>query len=170
MFLSIFPDKKTFVSCSVDQTAKVWDIRAPKASVMTFMGHTGDVNGVEVMPSDGKCFATCSQDSSVHLYDMRAMNELNKFTVPAPPSNNTNEAIDELPDTIMSLAFSGSGRLFFCGHADSNVYAFDTLGQKSSATYTLASAHERNISCIGVSPSGDALCTGSWDSHIKVWA
>eukprot|EP00522_Entomoneis_paludosa_P001667 CAMPEP_0172473088 /NCGR_PEP_ID=MMETSP1065-20121228/68677_1 /TAXON_ID=265537 /ORGANISM="Amphiprora paludosa, Strain CCMP125" /LENGTH=366 /DNA_ID=CAMNT_0013231257 /DNA_START=402 /DNA_END=1502 /DNA_ORIENTATION=- len=171
MFLSIFPDKKTFVSCSVDQTAKVWDIRAPKASVMTFMGHTADVNCVEVMPSDGKCFATCSQDSTVRFYDMRSMNELQKFSVPAPPSNNTgDEAIDEQPDTFTSLAFSGSGRLIFCGHADSNVYAFDTLGQRSSPVYTIASAHDRHISCVGVAPSGAALATGSWDSQLKVWA
>lgn len=171
MFLSVFPDKKTFVSCSVDQTAKVWDTRAPQASVMTFLGHTGDVNCVEVMPSEGSCFATCSQDSTVRLFDTRAMNELQKFSVPAPPSANSgDEFMDTQPDTFTSLSFSSSGRLIFCGHADTNVYAFDTLSQRSSPVFTMPSAHERHVSCVGVSPSGAALATGSWDSQVKIWA
>mmetsp|Transcript_22795 Transcript_22795/g.63373 ORF Transcript_22795/g.63373 Transcript_22795/m.63373 type:complete len:367 (-) Transcript_22795:8163-9263(-) len=171
MFLSVFPDKKTFVSCSVDQTAKVWDVRAPKASVMTFMGHTADVNGVDVMPSDGKCFATCSQDSTIRVFDTRSVLELQKFSVPVPPSDNTgNEFMDEATDTFTSVAFSASGRLLFAGHADSSVYAFDTLGSRSSPVYTLSSAHDRHVSCIGVSPAGAALATGSWDSQLKIWA
>mmetsp|Transcript_13099 Transcript_13099/g.17145 ORF Transcript_13099/g.17145 Transcript_13099/m.17145 type:complete len:363 (+) Transcript_13099:153-1241(+) len=169
MFLSVFPDKNTFVSCSVDRTAKIWDIRAPKASVMTFLGHSSDVNCVEVMPTDGRCFATCSQDSTARLYDTRSMNELQVFSVPAPPAP-TDETVDQRPDTFTGLAFSGSGRLIFCGHADSNVYAFDTLAERSSPTFTLPSVHDREISCVGVSPSGAALATGSWDSHIKIWA
>ncbi|KAL7581722.1 hypothetical protein ACA910_022262 [Epithemia clementina (nom. ined.)] len=172
MFLSVFPDKKTFVSCSVDQTAKVWDIRAPKASVMTFMGHTADVNCVEVMNSDGKCFASCSQDSTARLFDIRVMNELQKFSIPPPVPANTmgDDAIDQPPESFTCLAFSGSGRLLFTGHADGGVYAFDTLSPRSTPVFNLEKAHERHVSCIGVSPSGSALCTGSWDSYIKVWA
>ena len=30
--------------------------------------------------------------------------------------------------------------------------------------------HENRVSCLGVSPSGDALCTGSWDTLLKIWA
>ena len=172
MFLSVFPDKKTFVSCSVDQTAKVWDIRSPKGSVMTFMGHSADVNCVEVMNSDGNCFASCSQDSTVRLYDLRAMNVLQKFAVPPPVAANNvgDEAIDQAPESFTSLAFSGSGRVLFAGHADGSVYAFDTLGSRSGPVYHLEKAHERHVACIGVSPSGSALSTGSWDSNIKVWA
>ena len=28
--------------------------------------------------------------------------------------------------------------------------------------------HENRVSCLGVSPTGDALCTGSWDTLLKV--
>ena len=173
MFLSIFPDKNTFVSCSVDQTTKVWDIRVPKASVMTFMGHSADINFVEVMSSDGNCFASASQDSTLRLFDIRVMNELQKFGVssPAPAANNMgNEVIDQPPDSFTGLAFSGSGRLLFASHADGGVYAFDTLSQRSSPVFTIEKAHDRQVSCIGISPSGSALSTGSWDSLIKIWA
>jgi guanine nucleotide-binding protein G(I)/G(S)/G(T) subunit beta-1 len=30
--------------------------------------------------------------------------------------------------------------------------------------------HENRVSCLGVSPNGQALCTGSWDTFLKVWA
>ena len=29
-------------------------------------------------------------------------------------------------------------------------------------------AHENRVSCLGVSPDGTALCTGSWDYTLKV--
>lgn len=30
--------------------------------------------------------------------------------------------------------------------------------------------HENRVSCLGVSPNGQALCTGSWDTLLKIWA
>jgi guanine nucleotide-binding protein G(I)/G(S)/G(T) subunit beta-1 len=81
-------------------------------------------------------------------------------------------------DAFTSLAFSGSGRLIFCGHANGSIYAFDVLSSDASgsgsgggdATFVLQDAHERNVSSIGVSPSGNALATASWDSSLKIWA
>jgi guanine nucleotide-binding protein G(I)/G(S)/G(T) subunit beta-1 len=34
----------------------------------------------------------------------------------------------------------------------------------------LPSGHSNRVSCLGVSSDGNALCTGSWDSTLKVWA
>jgi WD40 repeat protein len=73
-------------------------------------------------------------------------------------------------DAFTSLAFSGSGRLIFCGHADGSIYAFDVLSDSGDAVFVLHGAHERNVSSIGVSPSGNALATASWDSSLKIWA
>ena len=33
---------------------------------------------------------------------------------------------------------------------------------------TLQNSHEGRISCLGLSADGSALCTGSWDSNLKV--
>ena len=30
--------------------------------------------------------------------------------------------------------------------------------------------HDNRVSCLGVSSDGNALCTGSWDSFLKLWA
>lgn len=33
---------------------------------------------------------------------------------------------------------------------------------------TLQNSHEGRISCLGLSADGSALCTGSWDTNLKV--
>ena len=62
--LSLNPkDANTFVTGSVDRTARLWDLRAP-GCVQTFWGHNMDVNSVSVHPS-GVSFVTCSEDKTV---------------------------------------------------------------------------------------------------------
>lgn len=169
MFLSIQPgDKNVFASCSVDKTVKVWDARSPRASVHTFFCHSDDINTVEFMPTDGNVFATCSQDKSVCLFDIRACNILNRF---GNQTSSSTELDANVPvEGYTSLAFSSSGRLIFCGHTDGSVLAYDVLAEKKTPAFILNGAHERPVSCLGVSPKGDALCTGSWDGFLKIWA
>lgn len=166
-YMSLSPtDKNVFVSTSVDKTAKVWDIRASKSAVQTFMGHSGDVNGVDFMPCDGNTFATCSEDGGVHIFDMRAYNELTQYKVNLAANNAPGMAAD----TLTSLAFSKSGRVLFVGHSDGSVLAFDTMADRPAPVFTMTGAHERHVSCMGMSPSGEGLATGSWDTTVKVWA
>lgn len=164
MFLSLRPnDPNVFASCSVDKTIKVWDIRSPRSASQTFSGHMGDVNGVDFMPSDGNTFATCSEDGTARIWDMRAYQEVAKFG-----ALKTMDAAMPITEGYTSIAFAKSGRLLFCGNSDSSVIAYDVLGDKSTPTFTINQAHESHVSCIGVAPNGDGLCTGSWDFNLKV--
>ena len=70
---------------------------------------------------------------------------------------------------ITSVAFSGSGRILFAGYDDYNCLGWDVLGSTEKQYYQLQ-GHENRVSCLGVSPQGDALCTGSWDTTLKIWA
>lgn len=158
MALAISPkDPNTYISVSVDRTSKVWDIRTPTASVQTFSGHEGDINSVDFM-MDGMTFATASEDGTARVMDMRAHNDICQF-------GKVTEG-----EGLTSISFSRSGRILFGGHADSNVLAWDVLSDKANPTFTLNQAHEQHVSCLGVNPKGDALCTGSWDSTLKIWA
>jgi guanine nucleotide-binding protein G(I)/G(S)/G(T) subunit beta-1 len=169
MFLSLRPnDTNVFVSCSIDKTVKVWDIRSSgkEGSVQTFTGHMGDVNGVDFMPCDGNAFATCSDDGTARVWDMRSYQEVARFGQ-LRPEGRAMVAADA--EGFTSIACSKSGRLLFCGHSNGQVNVFDVLTTSSSTTFSIP-AHESHVSCVGVSPNGDGLCTGSWDKTLKIWA
>lgn len=102
---------------------------------------------------NGEAFATGSDDASCKLFDLRADRELNTYQ-----HNN-------ILCGITSVAFSVSGRVLFAGYDDYNCNVWDTLkGERIG----VLSGHDNRISCMGVSGDGIALCTGSWDSLLKV--
>jgi WD40 repeat protein len=39
-----------------------------------------------------------------------------------------------------------------------------------SKLLTILPGHDNRVSCLGVSHDGTALCTGSWDSYLNIWA
>jgi len=160
MSIAINPtNSSTFVTGSVDRSSKLWDIRTPEGSVKSISGyHEGDINNIDIM-QDGVTFASGSQDGTARIFDLRAHGELNKFG-----------KVTQEEDGLTSIAFSKSGRILFGGHADSNVMAWDVLGDKATPAHFLHQPHEQYVSCLGVSPNGDALCTGSWDTVLKIWA
>lgn len=104
---------------------------------------------------DGNAFASGSDDASCRLFDLRADRELNQYTH------------DNVLCGITSVGFSVSGRILFAGYDDFNCNVWDTL--KGERVGVLA-GHENRVSCLGVSQDGMALCTGSWDSMLKVSA
>jgi guanine nucleotide-binding protein G(I)/G(S)/G(T) subunit beta-1 len=153
MSISISPDKKCFISGACDATAKLWDIRTGKA-VQTFTGHESDINAVCYFPN-GYAFGTGSDDMSCRLFDIRADREMMVYKH------------NEIMCGITSVAFSISGRYLFGGYDDYKCNVWDTL--KGERVHVLE-GHENRVSCLGVSSDGMALCTGSWDSVLKVWA
>jgi len=155
MSVSIYGGNGMFVSGSCDATAKLWDPRVHRnACVKTFPGHESDINSVQFFP-DGNAFGTGSDDSSCRLFDIRAYRQLNKY-------NN-----DKILCGITSVAFSATGKLLCAGYDDYNCYVWDTLHASCANQLT---GHENRVSCLGVSKDGRALCTGSWDTLLKIWA
>jgi len=142
-----------FVSGACDALAKVWDIKTPNA-VRTFEGHESDINAVSSFP-DGNAFSTGSDDASCRLYDMRCSNEMMQYTH------------DKILCGITSVSHSKSGRYLFAGYDDFNCYVWDTLFGKQVGCLA---GHDNRVSCLGVCTDGMALCTGSWDSFLKMWA
>jgi len=157
MSVSILPsvDPNMFVSGSCDSFAKVWDIRTGKCT-MTLRGHESDINSVSLFP-DAKAFGTGSDDSTCRFFDIRACAEICEFKN------------DMVLCGITSVSFSKSGRLLFAGYDDYNCLGWDILGPTEKQVYQLQ-GHENRVSCVGVAPSGEALCTGSWDTTLKIWA
>eukprot|EP00004_Rigifila_ramosa_P016441 TRINITY_DN390_c0_g1_i2.p1 TRINITY_DN390_c0_g1~~TRINITY_DN390_c0_g1_i2.p1 ORF type:complete len:361 (+),score=74.69 TRINITY_DN390_c0_g1_i2:51-1085(+) len=154
MALALNQDKNLFVSAGCDCTAKLWDIRAGSKSMRSFSGHESDINAVAFFP-DGQAFCSGSDDTSVRLFDLRANRELMLYKD------------DRIISGTTSVAFSHSGRLIFAGRDDVSCGIWDTL--KGTVAGSLV-GHEGRVSCVGVPPDGMVVCTGSWDSGIRIWA
>ena len=149
-------DSNIFASGSVDKTVKVWDLRAPTASIQSFTGfHQDDINGVDFLHN---AIATASGDGTAQLLDLRAYGSVATFG-----------GVDKGDEGLTSASLSKSGRILFAGHSNSSVVAWDVLGGSLPA-FVLSNAHDKYVSDIGVNPKGDALCTASWDTTLKIWA
>lgn len=154
MSVSVYDSNGVFVSGSCDATAKLWDHRQAKACVKTFTGHESDINSVQFFP-DGNSIGSGSDDSSCRLFDIRAYKSLAVYND------------DKILCGITSVGFSKTGKLLFAGYDDYNCYCWDTqLGTMAG----LLSNHDNRVSCLGVTNDGKAVCTGSWDTLLKIWA
>ncbi|KAG9835361.1 hypothetical protein KCU68_g11306, partial [Aureobasidium melanogenum] len=98
---------------------------------------------------------TGSDDASCRLFDIRADRELQSYTIGEPVCG------------ITSVAFSVSGRLLFAGYDDFECKVWDTLRGERVGTLQ---GHDNRVSCLGVSNDALSLCTGSWDSMLRIWA
>ncbi|KAJ9618908.1 G protein subunit beta [Taxawa tesnikishii (nom. ined.)] len=146
-------DNNQFVSGACDAFAKLWDIRQQKC-VQTFAAHDSDINAIQFFPN-GNAFGTGSDDASCRLFDIRADRELQNYTIGEPVCG------------ITSVAFSVSGRLLFAGYDDFECKVWDVLRGERVGTLQ---GHDNRVSCLGVSNDAMSLCTGSWDSMLRIWA
>nr|AEQ61903.1 GTP-binding protein beta subunit [Salvia miltiorrhiza] len=154
-------NSRMFISGSCDSTVRLWDTRVASRAVRTFHGHEGDVNTVKFFP-DGHRFGSGSDDGTCRLFDIRTGHQLQEYN----QQHDDNEA-----PHVTSIAFSTSGRLLFAGYTNGDCYVWDTLlAEVVLDLGKLQNSHDGRISCLGLSADGSALCTGSWDSNLKIWA
>ncbi|KAL3043551.1 hypothetical protein OYC64_003417 [Pagothenia borchgrevinki] len=152
MSLALSPDENTFISGACDSLAKLWDLREGTCK-QTFSGHTSDINAIQFFPN-GNAFVTGSDDCSCKMYDLRSDQEVITYQDAS------------LNAGVTSLTLSNSGRLIFAGYDDFNCHIWDSLkGEKVG----VLSGHDNRVSCTGVPADGMGVCTGSWDSFLKLW-
>lgn len=155
MSVAHFAANDWFITGSCDASSKLWDMRAGNEAIRTFRDcHESDINCIKFFP-DGQTFGTVSDDSTCRLFDIRSFSQLNIF------------GDDHIICGITSCAFSHSGRLMFAGYDDYTCTAWDTLTGEQAVHIP---ADDNRISCLGVNKAGNALCTGSWSTRLKIWA
>jgi len=159
-----------FCSGSVDQSAKIWDMRSSDRHVMNFPGklrdshdvggyHTADINAVKWF-ADPECLITGSDDGTVRLFDRRSCGQVNCYEAPENRSLHSAEA-----SGVTSVDVSLSGSYIFSAYDNGHVYMWSSL--KAQKVHDMQ--HDSRVSALGVSPDGYALATGCWDFNLRVF-
>ncbi|CAH0513820.1 unnamed protein product [Peronospora belbahrii] len=167
-----FIDETNIVTSSGDSNCILWDIESGDVKT-TFREHSGDVMSVSINPNDPNMFISGSCDSTAKVWDIRM--------------GKTTHTFQGHESDINSVDFFPSGNAVGTGSDDSSCRLFDLraygeLNNLATTKFYVAShpttgahiyqlaGHENRVSCIGVNAAGQALCTGSWDTLLKIWA
>ncbi|CAL6106934.1 Small_G-beta protein [Hexamita inflata] len=147
-----------FATASCDGFVRIFDLRSQQ-QVQIFSTLHADANCVKFHPNKQQV-GVCTSANKALLFDRRTEHLLVQYQPEVQKSY-----LKQLQE-LKSLAFSKSGRIMFaCGEA--NVYAFDVL----FGTFLGAvGEHETQVTCVEVSPDGNALASASWDTLVKIWA
>jgi guanine nucleotide-binding protein G(I)/G(S)/G(T) subunit beta-1 len=152
--VSIDPENPNiFATSSCDTTVRLWDIRDPKSTGISILGHESDVNAVKWFPG-GNAVGTASDDSTCHLMDIRKLHSVNVFY---------SESIISCAHT---LDFSLSGRTMMVGYDDWNVLVWDTTYGVRTQSLQF---HENRVSFLETSPDGEAAACSSWDHLMTIF-
>eukprot|EP00271_Cylindrocystis_brebissonii_P006036 TRINITY_DN1857_c0_g1_i1.p1 TRINITY_DN1857_c0_g1~~TRINITY_DN1857_c0_g1_i1.p1 ORF type:complete len:414 (-),score=42.60 TRINITY_DN1857_c0_g1_i1:1237-2478(-) len=178
-----------FVSGSCDASVKIWDLRSPERPASTLfamypssskaaqIGEVGspkgtangaDVNSVHLF-RDERTVAAGYEDGLSAVFDARSRHCLQRYYPPERPQG-PRDAQGNLPSQgVTCLEASSSGRLLFVAYAghSAECLIWDTLSAKVVGRL---GRHTARVSCLGLTADGSALCTGSWDATLKVWA
>lgn len=182
-----------FASCGSDGYAFIWDTRSANVAQSFFVSDS-DVNAIQFF-KDGNSIATGSDDGVIRMLDLRADCPVAAYSladsmrkVKSQPTFNASSPINPRYETdisrkssektiispsyldnqgVSSLDFSGSGRLMYSCYTDFGCVVWDVL--KGEIVGKLE-GHSNRESGVRASPDGLAVCTGSWDSTMKIWS
>lgn len=160
--------RSLFCSGSVDQSAKIWDMRSDDFScVMNFAGantktggaHTADINAVRWFATNSS-LVTGSDDGSCRMFDQRTAGQVNSYCNPDNRSLHSTE-----PSGVTSVDCSLSGAYLFSAYDNGQVYMWSSL--KGTRIHEMP--HDSRVSALGVSPDGYAMATGCWDFNLRIY-
>ncbi|CAN1164296.1 Guanine nucleotide-binding protein subunit beta [Linum perenne] len=156
------PDEDThLITSSGDQTCVLWDtttgLRTSVFGGEFQSGHTADVLSSFQMVIG---LVLVLMMGRVGYLDIRTGHQLQVYSQEQGESETAH---------VTSIAFSISGRLLIAGYSNGDCYVWDTLLAKVVLNLgSFQNSHEGRISCL--SGDGSALCIGSWDTNLKIWA
>ncbi|AET41595.1 G protein subunit beta Ecym_8317 [Eremothecium cymbalariae DBVPG len=180
-----------FASGGSDGYLYIWDKRTP-TSVQSFFVSDSDISKVKFF-KNGDTIAVGSDDGCARLYDLRSDCQIAQYSLskslqnattrkptyfpssieynvhgnsPYSPSARTVESEFMDDQGIVALDFSRSGRLMYASYTDAGCVIWDLV--KGEVIGKL-DGHSDRISGVLTSPDGLAVCTGSWDTTMKIW-
>ncbi|MEO8497743.1 MAG: hypothetical protein ABI614_21975, partial [Planctomycetota bacterium] len=143
-------DGKTIVSCSIDQTVRVWDNTTGQQRFQ-MNGHVGAVHAVALSPDES--FAVSSgADRTVRLWDIVGGRQLKQLAT--------------LDETMYSVVVHPNGQLVAAAGADRKVYLFDLI---TGAIVRTLEGHTDYIHCVALNSVGTRLLSYGYAGQLRIW-
>jgi WD40 repeat protein len=146
-------------SGSVDRTVRLFDLRARKAQVFVFKGHTDAVLAVK-MAEDGKTVISGSKDKTIKLFDTRT----GRIRCSLEKHFGAVSSLRLLSDQLASK----SDAAFVSGGRDSMMNAWSMNGDNVGSTPAHRGALVR-FSNVTEGVGGPLFLTSGTDAVVKVW-
>lgn len=138
------------VSCSADQTVRVWD-NATGQQRFSLTGHQGAVHAVTL--SADEAFAVSSgADGTLRLWDV--------------PGGRQLKQVISYEQTMYSVALHPAGTLLAAAGADRKVHLVDV---GSGAEVRTLSGHTDYVHSVAFSPDGNRVLSFGYAGQLKVW-
>jgi WD40 repeat protein/serine/threonine protein kinase len=144
------PDGQRVATCSLDQTAKVWDVRSGK-ELLTLKGHVKGVTWVAFSP-DGQRIVTASRDTTAKLWDAASGNAL--------------LTLRGHSDVIEGVGFSPDGRRVVTASWDGTARVWDLA---TGTELLRLQGHAGQLHDGAFSPDGGRIVTASEDGTARLW-
>lgn len=143
-------DGKTVVSCSTDQTVRIWDVPGNQQK-FAMTGHVGAVHAVALSP-DESLIVSSGADGTVRVWDVAGGRPLKQLA--------------KLNDTMYSVAFHPNGQKVAAGGADRKVHVWNLLTGAEEQTFA---GHTDYIHSVTFNSQGTRLLSYGYAGHLKVW-
>jgi WD40 repeat protein len=148
--LALSLDGRIVVSCSRDNTLKIWDVRRG-CELRTLTGHNGPVSGVAIS-RDGKVAISASLDKTLKVWDVEGGQEL--------------RCLVGHTDRVFGVVLSTDGKMAVSASADKTLKVWDVISGRESRSFL---GHSGEVAGIALSADGGIAVSASLDRTLKVW-
>ncbi|KAI8388800.1 nuclear protein Ytm1p [Radiomyces spectabilis] len=179
--IAVDTKNKFIASASADATIKVWKTEVPvdderenaeggskkrkktepkdgrkiKTAALTLTGHVGGVNAVAFDTTDSNIVYTGGWDHSIRSWDVE---------------QQVNLVTKNCEKVVLDVDYSAKARLLATGHADNIIRLWDPRSEDGTNVKLALRGHSAWVSSVSWAPNSEyALCSGSYDSSIRVW-
>lgn len=148
--VAVSNDGNTVVSCSTDQTVRVWDVIAGQQKFQ-LNGHLGAVHSVAIHPDESLAVSS-GADKTLRLWDIVGGRQLKQLI--------TFEA------TMYSVAIHPGGQIIAAAGADRKVHLIDLT---TGAEIRTLSGHTDFVHSVTFSPDGTQLMSYGYAGQLRIW-
>ncbi|CAH1758424.1 21207_t:CDS:10 [Entrophospora sp. SA101] len=148
--LSFNPDNKYLLSCSEDNTARLWSTDL-YTNLVCYRGHNSPIWDIQFSPY-GFYFATASNDRTARLWSCDHIYALRIFA-------------GHISD-VDTVKFHPNSKYIFTGSNDKSIRMWDV---SSGSCFRIFSGHTGGVMCLAVSDDGRLLASSGNDKSIMLW-